>query len=58
MNMLHLETRPALDSVPGKFPPLKKRLHLNKEAVRTLTGSEKVLSGHGRSLISCHPTSF
>ena len=39
MNSLHLETRPTLKAAPAR-PPLRK-LHLNKEALRVLTGSEK-----------------
>jgi hypothetical protein len=49
MNMLHVNTGPTLDSAPARFPALKK-LHLKKEALRTLTGSEKLLLDRGRSM--------
>jgi hypothetical protein len=39
MNSLHFETRPTLNAAPAKLP--LKKLQLNKEALRTLTGSEK-----------------
>jgi hypothetical protein len=39
MNSLHFETRPTLHAAPAKLP--LKKLCLNKEALRTLTGREQ-----------------
>jgi hypothetical protein len=39
MRSPHFETRLTLNAAPARAP--LKKLHLNKEALRTLTGSEK-----------------
>jgi hypothetical protein len=55
---MNMETRPTLDFAFAKLPALKKKLHLNKEALRTLSGSEKLLIvPQGRTMVdACHTT--
>jgi hypothetical protein len=57
--IMNLDTGSKLDSAPARFS-LKKKLHINKEALRTLTGSEKLqIVPQGRTMVAaCHTFSF
>ena len=61
MNSLHFETRPTLNAAPAKLP--LKKLYLNKEALRTLTGREKATTLETvifcqTASLTCHLTTF